>query len=152
MNLITTMKKKEPNKKEVLSYFRANLYESYQAYNAWKMIKFSKTYGEGLLSKKMAEKYCKIQNYNKIFFPAAERAFLINFVIFVLHSFDNDKNSYSLFKIDKKKTESFKGDNIITIEKLKKLRNKLFAHKDIRKNTAELAIPSLVVLDKFFDN
>ena len=137
-------------KNSILSYFRTNLYESYQAYNAWKIIAFSKS--KGLLSEEMAEKYVEIQKYHPNFFMAAEHAFLVNFIMLILHSFDKYDDSHSLCRVDENETENFIKDNVKVIGKLKKARNKIFAHRDIKKDPKNFPIPSLIDLDDFFKN
>jgi len=139
---------KNPTNKEITDYFMSNIYESFSAYNGWKMIFCSKFEKE--FSKKMAERYVEIQNYHKDFFVTIERSFLVHFVIMSLHAFDKNNNSYSLYKVDQKSTKIFVKNNEKIIKDLKKLRNKLFAHKDINKR--DYKIPSVKSLDEFFKN
>jgi len=138
---------KNPTNKEITDYFRSNIFESFSAYNAWKMLFLCKSEKE--FSKKMAERYVEILKYHKDFFVTAERSFLVHFVIVSLHAFDKDNNSYSLYKLDQKNTDIFVNNNQV-IKALRDLRNKLFAHKDIKKKDYE--IPSVKSLDEFFKN
>lgn len=139
---------KNPTGKEITDYFRSNIYESFSAYNAWKMLFLCKSKKE--FSEKMAERYVEILKYHKDFFAIAERSFLAHFVVVCLHSFDKDNNSYSLYKVDRKNTEIFVENNKETIKDLRILRNKVFAHKDIKEIRPK--IPSVKSLDKFFKN
>jgi len=140
----------KPTKKEIIDYFRSNIFEAISAYNGWKMIAYSKS--KGVVSSKMAERYVEIQKYHSEFFITTERAFLINFVILSLHSFDPRDDSYSLYQVDKKETEIFVQNNNKVITDLRALRNKLFAHKDINASTSQYKIPSPIDLDQFFKN
>jgi hypothetical protein len=137
-------------KLDVIKYFQTNIFEALSAYNAWKMIYFSKS--KGVVPEDMAEKYVEIQKYHPVFFILIEKAFLINFVIILLHAFDKNNDSFSLFKINSRKTEKFILDNIQTITSLKKLRDKLFAHKDKNIDMSSLKVPSIESLDIFFEN
>jgi len=139
---------KNPTNKEITDYFRSNIFESFSAYNAWKMLFLCKSEKE--FSKKMAERYVEILKYHKDFFITVERFCLAHFVVACLHSFDKDNNSYSLYKVDQKNTEVFVKNNKKVINDLRSLRNKVFAHKDIRE--IKLRIPSVKSLDKFFKN
>ncbi len=135
--------------KEIIDYFRTNIFEAFSAYNAWKMISYSRS--KSVVSAEMADKYTLIQNYYPSFFGTAERSFLVNFVLSVLHSFDKRDDSFSLFKVDKTKTEKFIIENQGVFDELKKLRNKLFAHRDEDASHNQYKIPSVVSLDIFFD-
>lgn len=143
------MEKNDEHKK-IADYFRSNIFEAFSAYNAWKMIAFSKS--NGVVSNQMAERYVEIQKYHANFFIIAERAFLINFVIFILHSFDKRNDSYSLYKIDQTATDRFINNNKKVLDELKNLRNKLFAHRDNDASSNQYKIPSINDLDNFFEN
>jgi hypothetical protein len=140
----------KPTKKEIIDYFRSNIYEAISAYSGWKMVAYSKS--KGVVSNEMAERYVEIQNYHSEFFIVAERSFLINFVILSLHSFDPRNDTYSLYRVDRKKTEFFVRNNDNVINDLRILRNKLFAHKDINATTSQYKIPPVIDLDQFFKN
>ena len=140
----------EPTYKQITDYFRSNIFEALSAYNGWKMLFLSKS--KGVVSSEMAERYVEIQKYHPEFFTLTERAFLVDFVLLVLHSFDKRDDSFSLYKVNEKETEDFVKNNKVVIDKLKALRNKIFAHKDIYTNASEYQIPSVIDLDKFFDN
>jgi len=139
----------KPTKKEIIDYFRSNIFEAISTYNGWKMIAYSKS--KGVVSSEMAERYVEIQKYHPEFFITTERAFLVNFVILSLHSFDPQDDSYSLYQVDKKETEIFVQNNKV-INDLRFLRNKLFAHKDINISTSQYKIPPIIDLDQFFKN
>lgn len=139
--------------KEITDYFRANIFESIVAYSAWKMIFGSRS--TGMMPPDMAEHYIKIQNYHSGFFPSVENAFLFQFVIKVLHSFDSRTDSFSLYVVDKVLTEKFVLENEKIINALKSVRNKIFAHRDISINqetSKNYTIPSMNDLDQFFNN
>lgn len=136
------------DKKEILDYFRNNLFEAYGAYNAWKVIAYSKY--SGVVSQEQAEHYVKIQKYHPQFFLMAERSFLVNFVLFALHPFDRDDRSYSLYAYDRDKTEAFVAANKEVIDALFQARNKVFAHRDAGIDPKSITIPSLEKLDPFF--
>ena len=133
---------------EVLNYFRSNIFEAYAHYNAWKVIFGSKS--KGIVSEELANKYLEIQKYHNGFFILAEKAFLISFTLLSLHSFDDQQDSLSLYKLDRNKTLDFLKNNKATVTKLRILRNKLFAHKDVFLANGE--IPSINDLDTFFKN
>jgi hypothetical protein len=139
-----------PTHKEITDYFRLNIYEALSTYTGWKMIFLSKS--KRVVSNEMAERYVEIQRYHPDFFTLVERAFLVDFVLFILHSFDKREDSFSLYKVSEKETDDFVKNNDAIISKLKKLRNKVFAHKDIYTNASEYEIPSVIDLDKFFDD
>ncbi len=140
-------------KKEITDYFRSNIFESILAYSAWKMILGSRS--TGMISADMVERYVKIQKYHPDFFLSTERAFLFQFVIQVLHSFDPRTDSASLYKVDKDETEKFVLENRKVINALRDVRNKIFAHRDIKASQEKLndfKIPSMNDLDQFFKN
>jgi hypothetical protein len=134
----------------ITNYFRSNLFEAIASYNAWKMISHSKS--KNVVSEEMAERYVEIQKYHSDFFVLAERSFLVNFVLMSLHSFDKRKDSSSLYKVNRQKTEKFVKDNKIVIENLQDVRNEIFAHKNINSNPLDYKIPAVLELDKFFQN
>jgi len=138
------------NKKEITVYFRSNIFESLAAYNGWKIIKSSKS--NGIVSKEMAERYVGIQKDYPNFFSLTEQAFLMQFVILSLHSFDSDTRSHSLYKVDEQKIKTFIQQNKDVLDRLFDLRNKLFAHKDATLETSRFTIPSINDLDQFFKN
>jgi len=141
------------DKKETTDYFRSNIFEAYGAYNGWKMIMGSKSVG--IVSKEMAERYVKIQQHHHNFFGLAERAFLIQFVLLSLHSFDSDDRSFSLYKVNELKTKEFIAANKSVLDSLFDLRNKLFAHRDVptdKSTVVQYKIPSIIDLDQFFKN
>lgn len=100
----------------------------------------------------MALRYIGIQKDYPNLFRNIERAFLTQFVILSLHSFDSDTRSHSLYKVDQQKTENFIKQNQKVLNTLFTLRNKLFAHKDSMPEMSRLAIPSMDDLDQFFRN
>jgi hypothetical protein len=138
------------NKKEITDYFRSNIFESLAAYTGWKIIKSSKS--NGIVSKEMAERYVGIQKDYPNFFSLTEQAFLMQFVILSLHSFDSDTRSHSLYKVDEYKIKTFIQQNKDVLNRLFDLRNKLFAHKDATLETGRFTIPSINDLDQFFKN
>lgn len=138
------------NNKKVTDYFRSNIFEAFSVYNCWKIIFFSRS--NKVVSDEMAEKYKEIQSYHPKFFTLIERAFLINFVLLILHSFDKRDDSFSLFKVNKEETDNFILENQEVINKLKSLRNKIFAHKDNETKLSDYQIPPVKDLDNFFEN
>ena len=134
---------------EIIKYFRGNIYESYGAYNAWKMICHSKSLG--IVGEEMANKYVEIQKVYPEFFGLTERAHLVTFIVLVLHPFDRRKDSCSLFKLDRKSTKAFIETHTVILESLKNVRDKLFAHKSIGVKTESLTIPSVDDLDDFYE-
>lgn len=135
--------------KKITDYFRSNIFEAFSAYNGWKMIFLSRS--KGVVSDEMAERYLEIQRYHPQFFSLTERSFLINFVLLILHPFDRRDDSFSLYKVNKEETENFVENNKVVIKKLKDLRHKVFAHKDIHTNASDYEIPSVIDLDNFFE-
>lgn len=147
------MSEEKLTKKEITDYFRSNIFESINAYSSWKMILGSRS--SGMIPADMAERYVKIQTYHSDFFLGAERAFLFQFVIQILHSFDPRTDSVSLYQVDKNTTEKFVLENEKVIQALRDVRNKIFAHRDIKTNQEKLneyKIPSMNDLDQFFKN
>lgn len=138
------------NKKEITDYFRSNIFESLAAYTGWKIIKSSKS--NGIVPQEMAERYVGIQKDYPNFFNLTEQAFLMQFVMLSLHSFDSNTRSHSLYKVDEKKTKAFIQQNKDVLDKLFDLRNKLFAHRDATLGTSSFTIPSINDLDQFFKN
>lgn len=138
------------NKKEITDYFRSNIFESLAAYTGWKVIMGSKS--KGIVSETLASRYVEIQKYHQNFFGLTEQAFLVQFVMLSLHSFDSDTRSQSLYKVDEQKTKSFIQKNKKVLDMLFDLRNKLFGHKDASVETSQLKIPSINDLDQFFKN
>lgn len=142
--------KNKMNDKEITDYFRSNIFEAFSAYSGWKMLFLSKS--KLVVSEEMAERYVEIQKYHPQFFGLTERAFLVDFVLLILHSFDKRGDSFSLYKVNEKETDDFVKNNKAVISKLKALRNKIFAHKDIYTSASDYQIPSAIDLDNFFDN
>jgi len=139
------------DKKQITDYFRSNIFEALSLYTAWKMLSHSKS--TGVVSEQMAHRYVEVQNYHSNFFGAAERAFLVSFVMLVLHPFDSRDDSFSLYKVDKAATEEFVTSNESVMDALRALRNKLFAHRDSSTSPSKnFTIPSAVNMDKFFED
>lgn len=139
------------NKKVITDHFRGNIFEAYAHYNAWKVIAYSKS--TGVVSKEMAERYVEIQKYHGQFFGLSERAFLISFIILLLHPFDNDTRAFSLHKVDIEKTKNFIAENKLVLNELKLVRNKVFAHSEIDPESGTFkrySVPSVERLDDFF--
>ena len=135
--------------KKITDYFRSNIFEAFSAYNGWKMIFLSRS--KSVVSDEMAKRYLEIQRYHPQFFYLTERAFLVNFVLLILHPFDKREDSFSLYKVNEKETENFVENNNVVIKKLKNLRHKVFAHKDIHTDSSDYEIPSVIDLDDFFN-
>lgn len=139
------------DKKQITRYFRSNIFDALSFYTAWKMLSHSKS--KEVVSEQMANRYVEIQNYHPNFFVAAERAFLVSFVILVLHPFDKRNDSHSLYKIDRNTTKDFVKNNESVLDALQALRNKLFAHRDSNISpSTNFIIPSVINMDKFFEN
>jgi hypothetical protein len=143
----------DKKKKDATDYFRTNILESLGAFTAWKMIYGSRS--NGIVSTELAEQYINVQDLHPSFFVAAQYAFLFQFVIKVLHSFDRRDDSLSLYKVDKAATEEFVDKNIQVISALRNVRNKVFAHRDAVLDQDVLnsyTIPSMIGLNDFFKN
>lgn len=141
---------KKPTPKEIIDYFRSNIFESISSYSAWKMICYSKF--KDVVPENLANRYVKIQNFHSNFFIVAEHAFLVNFVIKILHSFDKRDDSLSLYKINKSKTEKFVKNNKKVLIKLKKVRCKIFAHRDLQASGKSYKLSSVIEMDDFIKN
>lgn len=128
------------------------IFEAKSAYIVWKTIAYSRS--SGVVPEALAKKYVAAQNVAPGFFVLTERATLATFVIFVLQSFDNDVRTHSFFKINTEKTKKFILENKEVFDALKLSRNKVFAHREIKKNTdyIKIIIPPVKKLDIFFDN
>jgi hypothetical protein len=139
------------DKKTITDHFRRNIFEAYSHYNVWKMIAYSKS--SGVVNIKMAERYVKVQGYHNAFFAISERASLIAFIMLILHPFDKDERSLSLYKVDKRKTEDFISENTSILDELFLVRNKVFAHSDMDAESSTIknyVVPSVERLDTFF--
>lgn len=136
--------------KALIKYFRSNIYESFASYNAWKMLYLSTS--KNVVSKDMAERYVAIQNYHPQFFTLTTRAFLITFVILVLHAFDKTKGAASLYKLNRESTEVFVKENEKILKMLKSVRDKIFAHRSVSVDFNEILLPSVDDLDEFYQN
>lgn len=137
--------------KDIMEYFRGNIFEAFSAYSAWKIIILSRS--EYIFPGELKKNYLNIQNYHPSFFSITEQALFVDFVMMSLHSFDIRDDSFSLYKMNKDKTEKFVKENSIVIDKLKKLRHKVFAHKaDEKAKKKSYKIPSFNDLDCFFEN
>lgn len=137
---------------EHLKEIGASIFEAKSAYTIWKTIAYSRSVG--IVSETLAKKYVEAQNTAPAFFVMTERTSLATFVIFVLQSFDRDKQAHSFFKVDVTATEEFIKENQEVFDALKLSRDKVFAHRDIKKNTdyIKITIPSIDKLDAFFEN
>lgn len=147
------MKTVDSKLKGITDYFRTNILESLSAFTAWKMIYGSRS--NSIVSPELAEQYIKAQSQHSNFFVAAQYAFLFQFIVKILHSFDNRDDSLSLYKVDKTATEEFETKNKSVIDALRKVRNKVFAHRDAVIDQGVLnsyTIPSMVDLNLFFKN
>ena len=129
-----------------------SIFEAKSAYTIWKTIAYSRSIG--IVSENLAHKYVDAQNTAPAFFVMIERASLATFVIFVLQSFDKDKKAHSFFKVNTMATEEFIKENQEIFDALKLSRDKIFAHRDMKKNTEyiKITIPSIDKLDIFFEN
>lgn len=136
--------------KEQIKYFQGNIFEAKLAYNAWKMVAFSRW--SAYVGKDLAEKYTKIQNYHKYFFVLIERSLLFHWVMMVMHCFDNRKDVFSLKKIAKNNYNEFINDigNAKILKNLKNVRNTLFAHRS--KTIKGRDIGNVKELDIFWKN
>jgi hypothetical protein len=141
-----------PDHKKITDYFRENIFEAFSAYNAWKMLAYSKS--NAIFPNKIAERYVEVQKYHSHFFYAAERSFLVTFVLYTLHSFDKRKDSLSLYKINPQDTGVFISDNSKVVTDLRKIRHEIFAHRNKKSllGVEQYKIPSIHELDMFFGN
>ena len=136
--------------KLIIKYFLGNIFEAKSYYTGWKMIYHARSIG--VVSKEMAERYVAIQKQAGSFFPLTGRAFLISFVMLICHIFDKRSDSMSLEKVDKTLCNKFFNENKKVIEALKKVRDKIFAHRNIQIDPKEIIVPSVDDLDGFFGN
>jgi len=136
------------NIQETIKYFRRNIYDARCSYEAWKMIFYARS--KNVVGEEMSKLYADIQNYHTGFFVIAEKAFLTSFVILICHVFDKRDDSMTLIRIDEEKYDKFYSNNQEMINDIKKIRHKIFAHKE--KNVNNLEIPSPERLDTFFNN
>src|SRR4030042_6702809 len=109
--------------KEQVDYFLRSIFEAKSAFNAWKMIVYSRW--EAYVGKELAEKYAKIQKYHSSLFPLIERSFLFHWVLLILHCFDSGKDTYSLDKMNKEYYNAFikNKENEKVLKRLKDVRN-----------------------------
>lgn len=135
---------------DLLKYFRHNISESYNFYTIWKLLHYS--VAPGFVGDEMAERYLEIQKQYPAFFKLTARSCLVSYVTLILHSFDKRKDSSSLYKIDRSSTEKFLEENQKIVEKLKIVRDRLFAHKSKSVLEESLEIPSIADLDNFYKN
>jgi len=135
--------------KEIIRYFRNNIFEAYDSYCAWKMIYHVRS--KDIVALEMAERYVSIQKQYHCFFISTERAHLIRFVTLACHPFDKRKDTLSLDKLDKKKTEEFEKNNKKVIESLLAVRHNVFAHRN-EKIEQGFDLPSINDLDEYFTN
>ena len=141
------------DKKEITDYFGGNIFSAYSAYTGWKAIFHARSVG--VLREEMANRYVAIQQYHPQFFSLTQNSFLTSFILLVLHPFDKDPRSYSLFMIDEARTKQFMSDNKAMLDHLFMLRNKIFAHRDLDIDLSKkgvIEIPSIEALDAFFKN
>lgn len=136
------------DKKKYIEYFRGNILESFSAYNGWKTLLLSRSSKE--LGQDLANFYVDIQSNHKHFFVISERSMLVSFIVLSLQAIDRRRDVFSLFKIDSKKTNNFVKENEVIINKLKKVRDEIFAHKSEKEIKRE--IPPMNDIDKYFEN
>ncbi len=136
--------------KEQVDYFLGSIFEAKSAYNAWKMIVYSRW--ESYVGKDLAEKYVKIQKYHRSLFTLLERSLFFHWVLLIFHCFDRNDNSFSLRKISPKEIDEFLNEtsNKKTFEKLKNVRDKLLAHRDGKIESSDIG--NVESLDLFFGN
>jgi hypothetical protein len=135
--------------KDNLKALEDSIFEAKSAYTLWKVIAYSRS--SGVVPLELAEKYVKSQQTAPAFFIMAERTALISFVILILHPIDQDSRSFSLFNVNKEKTNEFIKQNEKTVENLRLVRNKVFAHKD-SVDALKILVPSIEIMDNFFEN
>ena len=136
--------------KNIIKYFLENIFEAKSHYTGWKMICHARSVG--IVSKEMAERYVAIQKQAGSFFTLTDRAFLISFIMLICHVFDKRSDSMSLEKADKALYNKFFNENTKVIDALKKTRDNIFAHRNIKIDPKEIVIPSVDDLDSFFSN
>lgn len=138
--------------KKQIQYFRGNIIEAKMAYQSWKMIYHARAIP--IVGQELADRYVKIQKYYPNFFITAERVYLMAYVMLLCHAFDDKRNdSYSLDKLGKAEYDEFMAsvDNKSVVSQLKFARHKLFAHRDNKINPEDIKLPSLEILDNFFN-
>ena len=135
-------------KDKCIEYFRGNILESFSSYNGWRTILLSRSSTE--LGSDLANFYVDIQGKHMHFFVISERSMLVSFVVLTLQAVDRRRDVFSLLKIDSKKTLNFIQENKVILDKLKKVRDEIFAHKS--QVEIEREIPSMNDIDKYFEN
>jgi len=131
-------------KENVIKYFLNNIFEAESAYYAWKASAFVE-------DEKEKERVDKIRNIHPDFFTISTRALLIMWIVLICHIDDKRKDNISLDMINKNSYKIFFENNKDVIERIKRIRNKLFAHKSINEDK-DIKIPPLEELDNFFKN
>lgn len=136
--------------KDQVKYFLGSILEAKIAYNAWKMIVYSRL--TSYVGEEMANKYVEIQEYHGTFFTLVERSLFFHWVLVVLHCFDPRQDTFSLDKVNKKLADEFKRnqENKEVLTRLKNIRDSLLAHRAKRIKGREIG--SVESLEKFFKN
>lgn len=132
---------------ENIKYFRGNILESFSAYCGWKTLSLAKSNKE--LGNELANFYVDIQNIHPRFFVISERSMLISFIMLMSQVLDGRRDVFSLRKINSKKTNDFIGHNKVIIDKLKKVRDEVFAHKS--KKEINALVPPMNEIDDYFE-
>ncbi|HET8581342.1 MAG TPA: hypothetical protein VFL98_02660 [Candidatus Paceibacterota bacterium] len=128
----------------VIEYFRTNLFETLQAYTAWKMLWDAKKIG--IVPEQMTHKYVSILNIHHNAFAIFEHASAFMWVTMLLHAFDSDHRAMSLLKIDADAMAALKEEYSSELEKLKTQRDQFFSHRDIDATLPQL--PSIERTDE----
>ncbi|HNY36254.1 MAG TPA: hypothetical protein PLD14_01390 [Candidatus Pacearchaeota archaeon] len=133
------------DKEDIIDYFLGNIFEAESAYYAWRTSKF-------IEKKESIERINKIRSLHAEFFSISTKALLIMWVILICHIDDKRDDSISLDKADKEGYKIFFEENKKIIEEIKKVRHKVFAHKEINDGIEKIMIPPIDELDCFFEN
>ena len=115
--------------KDQVNYFLGSIFEAKSAYNAWKMIVYSRW--ASYVGEELVNKYVEIQNHHGGLFTLLERSLLFHWVLLVLQCFDLRKDAFSLAKVNKQYVDEFKKipENSGVIKRLKGIRDSLLAHR-----------------------
>jgi hypothetical protein len=141
------MEKELKYQKNALNHFRLSIIDAKLSYVLFKTLYQSRA--ENIVGKQLFDKYFWVQKQHGGFFTKIEHCAVVDFVIRILHGFDNDKQALTLKDIDEKAYAEFIKKYQQFIDKLKRLRDKSIAHFD-KKQPIEKKLPSFEQIDRFF--
>ena len=145
------MEKEKKYQKEALDHFRLSIIDAKLSYVLLKSLYQSRA--ENIVGKQLFDKYFWVQKQHGGFFNKIEHCAVVDFIIRILHGFDNDKQALTLKDIDEKAYDKFinKEENEEFINKIKIFRDKKIAHFD-KKQPIEKKLPPFKKIDNFFMN